>query len=409
MGELRILHQLYVRNGAWGGMEKSFASFISATQHDPDLANYLVENLRDASLPVRQALSCLAAPAREVRRWHGLPLPKWPTAVRRWNRSAQARAWGVNRVLNWNQIGDVEPALLAHRLGAKAIYWERGAAWFEATIERDSAFSSCYDLYLANSEASRQMLRQVWNISGDIQICAPAVRTALRASPRILPSHRRLRLGFAARLRAFKGGVLAVHALHALVRRGADAELWIAGEGADRQCIEMEVKRLGLENRVRFLGLVAAMEPFFEQIDLLLHPALREPYGIICAEALSAGLPVVTAQVDGLPEVVDNALNGYCVTPVLPLKDYAGFGGNRADVYPRVYRPELGRVAEPGLADPEHLAAALAQIIEDAARYSSFSAAALAMHEQKFSWPVHLHRFKTLMAQAADSANTTAP
>lgn len=414
MGRLRILHQLYLRNGAWGGMEKSFAALIAETRDDPDLAHYLVENLRDPAPPVAKALGALAAPAQELRRWHGLPLPKFPQALRELNRERWARRWKIDRVLNWNQIGDCGPARLAQRIAALPIYWERGAAWFAPPDKPDPAFRACYRRYLANSEASKQMLKQAWRVSGDIQVCTPAIgRVPRERLPRTLPRDRPLRIGFAARLRAFKGGVLAVHALHALIRRGIDAELWIAGDGGDRERMQAQAGRLGLDSRLRFGGWVGDMEQWFDDIDLLLHPALREPYGISCAESLSRGLPVVASCVDGLPEVIEHGRNGLCVIPTLPLSDYAAFGGDARDVYPRVYRPELKRIAAPGVADPEALAAAMAGILQDDVRYAAFSSAALDAGRGKFDWAVHLQRFKRLLgdngSEARDAATIDRP
>jgi glycosyltransferase involved in cell wall biosynthesis len=398
---LRILHQAYLRNGAWGGMEKSLAGFLAATRADAEVENFLIENLRDAAPGMLASLSCLSAPAREVRRWHGLPLPSSPTALRRGHRRSAAARWRVNRVINWNQVGDAEPARLARSLGASAVYWERGSAWFTQVPRPDAAFASAYDLYLANSEASRQMLRQRWKVEGDIQVCTPALSHRLAvAPPRTLRPDRPVRLGFAARLRAFKGGVLAVHALRALVGRGIDAELWVAGEGPDLQAMQTQAQRLGLASRVRFAGWVASMDDWFGEIDLMLHPALREPYGISCAEALSRGIPVVATRVDGLSEVIEDGVDGLCVTPTLPMTAFTALGGDRNDVYPLVYRPERGSIAEPGLPHPEALADAVMRIAGDASRYAAFSAAACATVKGRFSYASHLQRLKGLLRGA---------
>ncbi len=413
MTPLRLLHQAYLRNGAWGGMEKSLAGFLAATREDPEVENFLIENLRDAAPGLRAALSSLSAPAREVRRWHGLPLPASPPALRRGHRRSVAAKWRVNRVINWNQAGDSDPAHLARSLGAAAVYWERGSAWFAQTPRPDPGFASAYDLYLANSEASRQMLRQRWNVAGDIQVCTPALsHRQTVAAPRRLPADRRLRLGFAARLRAFKGGVLAVHALRHLVDRGVDAELWVAGEGPDLPAMQAQAERLGLGARVRWSGWVASMDTWFGEIDLLLHPALREPYGISCAESLSRGVPVVATRVDGLCEVIEHGVDGLCVTPSLPMSAFEALGGNRDDVYPWVYRPERGVVAEPGLPDPEALADAVIQIAGDADRYGAFSAAACVTVNGRFSYASHLHRLKSLLGAAparVDDASARLP
>lgn len=400
---LRILHQAYLRNGAWGGMEKSFAGFVEATRDDPAIENYVVENLRAVAPAMKRALHHLSAPALEVRRWHGLPVPR---ALRPVRRRRAARAWHVNRVLNWNQVGRTEAARLARAVGASAVYWERGAAWYPDVERREADFADAYDLYLANSHASRQMLRELWNVEGAVEVCTPALSPhASVGRPRVLAADRMLRLGFAARLRAFKGGVLAIHALAVMRARGVEAQLLVAGEGPDRRAMQEQALRLGLAKHVHFLGWVSSMDRFFSEIDVLLHPALREPYGISCAEALLRGVPVVAACVDGLPEVIVNGVDGLCLPPERPLSAFAHYGGERRDVYPLVFRPERDTVGEPGFVDPEALAEAVMRLTGDAARYAAFSAAACTAARTRFDYGAHLARLTRLLA-AAGAART---
>lgn len=396
---LRLLHQAYLRNGAWGGMEKSLAGFLAATREDPDVENFMIENLRNAAPGMREALVNLSAPVREVRSWHGLPLPSSPESLRRGHRRSAAARWRINRVLNWNQVGDAEPARLAHSIGARAVYWERGSAWFTDAPKPHADFASGYDLYLANSEASRQMLRQRWNVAGDIEICTPALSPRqVMAAPRTLKTAGPLQLGFAARLRAFKGGVLAIHALRALLDRGLDVHLKVAGVGPDLAAMQAQAAKLRLASRVQFDGWIASMDSWYADLDVMLHPALREPYGISCAEALSRGIPVVATLVDGLPEVIEQGVDGLCVKPTLPLSGFGKFGGDRQDVYPLVFRPEQGLVAEPGLPDPAALADAVIEMTHDPSRYAAFSAAACATVRGRLSYAAHLSRLKGLLS-----------
>lgn len=387
---LGLLHQINLRHRAWGGMEKHFCRLLQATAMDPQIDNYLVENLHDAADEVGRHLRLLSAPAAEARRLGPLPLPKRPRWVRELRRRRLARRWRVNRVLNWNLFGDLGPLRIARSLGAAAVYWERGAAWYEQPSP-PQAFADGYDLYLANSVASREMLRQRWKVRGEIRICSPGVvHPALQRGARSLRADRVLRLGFAARLRAFKGGVLAVHALGTVRAQGLQAELMVAGDGPDRLAMQQQAQRLGIGGHVHFLGSLTEMTAFFGAIDLYLHPALREPYGLAPAEALCAGVPVIAARVDGLPEVVDEGATGYCITPTRPLSGYGAFGGNIGDVYPLVYRPERGVVAEPSFVDPEALADAVVRLAGDPQRYQAMSAAALAAHARKFAFEPHL-------------------
>ena len=153
--------------------------------------------------------------------------------------------------------------------------------------------------------------------------------------------------------------------------------------------MEALAARLGISD-LQFLGRLSAMESFYAGIDLLLHPALREPYGNVCAEALLAGVPVVATAVDGLPEVIEQGIDGLCVDPTLTLADYREFGGDPGGVHPRVWRPDLHRVAEPGVPDPGRLADAVISIATDSRRYAQFSAAAVRLGAQRFDYGAHV-------------------
>ncbi|MDB5969471.1 MAG: hypothetical protein JWQ90_1921 [Hydrocarboniphaga sp.] len=391
--QLRVLHQILLAHDAWGGMEKQFANLLQASARDTRVSHYLSEDLRDVAPGVAAALNGLQSPAADARRWHGVTVPNW-RGMRQSRQASQARAWGIDTVLSWNRFADPRPVRLASRIGAASVYWERGAAWFVRSRAPEEDFLRGFDCYIANSQACVAMLRY-WGVTAPIELCSPGIYAPAITAPRSAPGSP-LRLGFCARLQTFKGGVLAVHTLAALRRRGVGATLTIAGDGADREAMEHVAQRLGVGD-LRFLGRLSAMDAFYADIDLLLHPALREPYGNACAEALMAGVPVVATAVDGLPEVIRHQVDGLCVVPTLDLADYAELGGDPSGVYPRVWRPDLNRVAEPGVPDPDRLADAVMQIAGQASRYAGYSAAAAQAAPRRFDYAAHVDRLLQLL------------
>ena len=177
----------------------------------------------------------------------------------------------------------------------------------------------------------------------------------------------------------------------------------MAGDGPDRDAIQSQAQRLGIDD-LRFTGRITDMDAFYQQIDLLLHPALREPYGNVVAEALIAGVPVVATAVDGVPDVIRDGVDGRCVEPTLPLSALASFGGDPDQVYSRVWRPELQRVAEPGVPDPAALAEAVLQVAGDDARYAAFSAAAVD-GLRRFDYAAHVEQLIGHLQQAGASGH----
>lgn len=76
----------------------------------------------------------------------------------------------------------------------------------------------------------------------------------------------------------------------------------------DRDLLEQlhaRIERDGLGTRVRFLGRRRDVPRLMAGSDVLVHPARIEGFGLVLAEALAAGLPVVASDVDGIPEVLE--------------------------------------------------------------------------------------------------------
>lgn len=104
------------------------------------------------------------------------------------------------------------------------------------------------------------------------------------------------RLGMACRLTAPKGVLDAVRLMRLLPESWC---LLLAGEGPLRPELEGLIKSYNLDSRVSLLGNVEDMESFYQGIDYYLFLSRYEPFGLVLAEAMLAGLPVVGLRADG--------------------------------------------------------------------------------------------------------------
>ena len=104
----------------------------------------------------------------------------------------------------------------------------------------------------------------------------------------------------------------AVRAL-AEVLRTREAVLLLVGDGPERREVEHLVESLQLTERVAFLGARRHLGPLFAQADLFLLPSEEESFGLAALEALASGVPVVAANVGGVPEVVRQGETGRLV------------------------------------------------------------------------------------------------
>ena len=91
--------------------------------------------------------------------------------------------------------------------------------------------------------------------------------------------------------------------------------LLIAGRGDREAALREQARRLGIEARVRFLGLRHDVPVLLEMCEAFVQPSLSEGLSIAILEAMAAGRPVVTTRVGGNPELVMDGETGVLLEP----------------------------------------------------------------------------------------------
>ena len=80
-------------------------------------------------------------------------------------------------------------------------------------------------------------------------------------------------------------------------------KLLMVGDGPDRHAAEERARHTGVWSDVRFLGKQEPVEEILSIADLMLLPSASETFGLAALEAMACGVPVVSSNVGGLPEV----------------------------------------------------------------------------------------------------------
>lgn len=127
---------------------------------------------------------------------------------------------------------------------------------------------------------------------------------------------------FLARLVERKGVFLALDSYQLLLNKNIEATLVIAGDGPERVRAEQYAQKLGIADRVRFVGVVSEEDKWrwFSIAQLFWFPAIPrendiEGFGMTSLEAQACGCPVVVSNLGGLPESVLNNVSGMVVEP----------------------------------------------------------------------------------------------
>jgi glycosyltransferase involved in cell wall biosynthesis len=221
-------------------------------------------------------------------------------------------------------------ASAAARRRIPVAFWQHDHASGRTLVERWARRIQA-DLLICNSEWTSRTARALQPrapvvvihppvlLADGRPVTEPEIRRTLHAGPDDVV------ILCASRLEPWKGHL---NVLRALGRLSAvrNWRLWIAG-GAERAhereyeaALRREVAQLGLSDRVQFLGERRDIPSLMKSADIFCQfNESPEPFGIVFAEALLSGLPVVAANVGGIPEIVAENCGR-----LLPARDIAG-------------------------------------------------------------------------------------
>src|SRR5699024_2324784 len=83
------------------------------------------------------------------------------------------------------------------------------------------------------------------------------------------------------------------------------------GDGPERSQLEVLCRKMCLCSKVMFLGKLTAIEHVLSNSDLFLLPSENESFGLAALEAMACGVPVISSNAEGLPEVNIHGETGF--------------------------------------------------------------------------------------------------
>ncbi|HPA17698.1 MAG TPA: glycosyltransferase family 4 protein [Verrucomicrobiae bacterium] len=266
---------------------KSFAARASALEnavrqlapdiiHDTGSIGYCdIYHLHGGTRLASRKAECPARPL--MQRWREFLVPKW----RRWyraHRRVEERAFANPRVTLVAVSNLVHEQLVSlHRVDPARIRVIRNGI-------DTRRFSPC------GRDANRPRIRAEFGAGDAIVFLQAAQNFALKGAENVL--------------RAL--------AITARTEPATALQYWLAGNGPVEQ-YRQKARRLGVADRVRFLGYVKDLRPFYHAADAMVHPAFYDPCPLTTLEALASGLPVITSPHNGSSEMMADGLDGFIV------------------------------------------------------------------------------------------------
>jgi glycosyltransferase involved in cell wall biosynthesis len=125
----------------------------------------------------------------------------------------------------------------------------------------------------------------------------------------------RFLVGWIGRMTGVKRTDVLLKGFRALRDEGVDAVLCMVGDGPDRGAVEELAGELGIVRHCLFAGYQEDVGPFFAAFDVFVLPSGNEGTPVTAIEALAGGCPVVATRVGGVPDVVEDGVDGFLVEP----------------------------------------------------------------------------------------------
>jgi glycosyltransferase involved in cell wall biosynthesis len=126
-------------------------------------------------------------------------------------------------------------------------------------------------------------------------------------------------VGIVGRMQRWKGMHVFVDAMARVFQKVPDCEGVIVGgmfklEPEYESWLRGRVKELGMEEKIRMVGMQRNVPEWMQAMDVFVHASEREPFGIVVIEAMSLGKPVVATRPGGPEEIIRHDVDGQLVT-----------------------------------------------------------------------------------------------
>ena len=146
------------------------------------------------------------------------------------------------------------------------------------------------------------------------QACQQILPLACRDSAKPL-------IGVIANFYATKGLTFLIKAA-ALIRKNFQFSIFnllIIGDGPERKKLEKMIKKLNLIDCVFLAGKIPQASRYLKAFDIFVLPSVKEGLPYVILEAMAAEVPIITTNVGGIPELIENGKSGLLVEPKNPI------------------------------------------------------------------------------------------
>lgn len=180
------------------------------------------------------------------------------------------------------------------------------------SIERSDAVTSVSEFLKRETIENYGVNKEITAIPNfiDTDVFRPIDSRQLR---RLLAPNGEKILVHVSNFRAVKRVTDAIKAFKQVLDKGIKAKFLLVGDGPDRSECELLARELGIWQQTRFLGKQSDLAAILSASDVFIIPSGNESFGLAALEAMACGVPVLSSDIGGLPEVNVDGKTGYIV------------------------------------------------------------------------------------------------
>ncbi len=310
---INVLHMAHLTIGY--GVERQLLDQLTLANRKPNEIKHHVWALR-MSEPLLEELKKLGIPFTVNRLW------PWNTLqLKNFVKEHDIHILHVHNQLRFPLRSRILPKLAGVPL---IIEHEHGMVWNTDSTRLIKMTNKLVNANICNSNAAKIMLKEKCGINAKViyngVIIPSDIETIENVKTKLGMAKESKIIGFVGRLNTPKGVDAFIRIIPLVKQSVPQARFIVAGDGPLRNELENHAKNLGVDDSVYFLGYQKEARGLMKQMDVLVVPSIREPFGNVVIETALAKKPVVASNVDGIAETVIDGETGFLVDCTEPIQ-----------------------------------------------------------------------------------------
>jgi len=294
-----------------------FIQYASAHDFDYVLSNFIQKN--------QTTFEFMEVAKKRNLNFHLLPQKSWLDPSLIWKAYRLYKSHGCNIIQTHGYKGHIIAFVLSRLFGIKWVGVEHGWTYENFKVRLYNKLELLLLKYpdavitvspklertISKARGKKKKTAMILNAVDENELVSSIGRQGVREQLGINPDC--ITLGVFGRLSPEKGQHIMLEAFSSVVEKQSNIHLLLVGDGQERQSLENLAKKKNIMSKVSFVGYQRYMRDYYDASDLVVLPSLTEGLPNVVLEAMCLGKPVISTDVGGVREIINDGQNGWIV------------------------------------------------------------------------------------------------